>query len=226
MKKRIKIQDALIFIAVILLILLTKFVIPDWKKEPLEELLDTLGIVFVLFGFLLRIVARGYKEEMSQGGNRLVTNGPYCLMRNPMYFGTLLIGIGITSVLLKLWSVPIFLIICLFIYLPQINREEKILLKRFGEDYKNYCKFSPKYFPNIRRLLNLKAYVPSLKFSWIKKEFFSLILTVIAIFIIEIWQDVALFGFRELFDEFLELSLVIMVFIVTIIIFVYGKHDN
>lgn len=216
----------LIFLAVILLILLARFTIPNWKKEPLEEFFDILGIILLLCGFLLRIVARGYKEEMSQGGNKLVTDGPYYVMRNPMYFGTLIIGAGIISVLLKLWTFPVFLIIYLFIYIPQVNREEKILLTRFGEDYKSYCEVAPKYFPNIRRLLYFKTLISLLKLRWLKKELVPLIITVTVVFIIEIWQDVRLFGFREFFDEFLEFLLVILIFAVIISILSRHKHNN
>lgn len=226
MKKRIKIQGMLIFFTVILFILFSRFIISSWKKEPLEDFFDSLGVVLVLCGFLLRIVARGYKEEISKGGNKLVTDGPYCLIRNPMYCGTLLIGTGIISILLNFWWLPVFLIIYLFIYLPQIYKEEKILLKRFGEDYEKYCRRTPKYFPNIIRLLNFKSYMPLLKLSWVKKELPALIATLTAIFIMEIWQDVTLFGVRALFDELSESLLTIIVFIVIIYILSYVRRTE
>jgi protein-S-isoprenylcysteine O-methyltransferase Ste14 len=226
MKKRIRIQGTLIFLAIILLILFARFIIPSWKKEPLEDFFDISGIILVLSGFLLRIIARGHKEEISQGGNKLVTDGPYCLIRNPMYFGTLLIGTGIISILLNFWALSVFLIIYLLIYVPQISREEKILLKRFGEDYEKYRNHTPKYFPSIIRLLNFRSYIPLLKFSWVKKEWPALTATVTAIFIIEIWQDVKLFGVEEFFDEFLEFFLIIIVFIAAIFILNHNKYDK
>ena len=223
MKKRIKIQGALIFIQIILLLLFGKFVVPDWGKEPLEEFFDTLGIILVLFGFLLRIVARGYKEEMSNRGNNLVIDGPYCLMRNPMYFGSLMIGTGIIAILFKLWTLPVFLVVYLFIYLPQVSKEEKTLLARFGEEYKNYCGTTPKYFPNIRRVLEPKNHISLLRPSWFKKELGRLIAIIIAVFIIEIWQDVRLFGLKELLDEFLELLLVVSILAATVAVLGYGQ---
>lgn len=216
MKKRIKIQGGLVFLAVILFILFSRFIIPSWKKEAWDEFFDIAGIVLVLSGFLLRIIARGYKEEVSQGGDKLVTDGPYALIRNPMYLGTLLIGTGVISVLLKFWTLAIFLIVYLFIYVPQIKREERILLKRFGQDYEKYNRCVPKYFPGIGGLLNLKTQISLLNLQWIKKEISPLILTIIFIFIIEIWQDVALFGVREIISESVELLLVVLAFIVIV----------
>lgn len=84
-------------------ILFSKFLFPHWKKEILDEFLDAIGISLVLFGFLFRIAARGYKADGSPEGKKLITNGLYGLMRNPMYVGTLLIGLGINLVLFEWW---------------------------------------------------------------------------------------------------------------------------
>ncbi|MEW6008739.1 MAG: isoprenylcysteine carboxylmethyltransferase family protein [Candidatus Omnitrophota bacterium] len=226
MKKRIRIQGMFIFLVVLLFIMFARFTIASWKEGPADEFFDIVGILSVLFGFLLRIVARGHKEETSHGGSRLVINGPYSLMRNPMYFGTLLIGTGVIAILLRLWTLLIFLIIYFSIYIPQVNKEEKILLERFGEDYKNYCKSVSKYFPNIRGLSDFKNYIFLLKLSWLKKELVPLIATITAIFIIEIWQDVKLFGFSEFFDEILELSLVILIFTAVIFLLAFRKNNK
>jgi protein-S-isoprenylcysteine O-methyltransferase Ste14 len=222
-KKRIKFQGILMFVSVIGALLLTKFVFPDWKNEFLEELFDNLGIILILFGFLLRILARGYKEEMSRNGHKLVIEGPYSLMRNPMYFGTLLIGVGAVSILVKWWVLPVFIALYSFIYLPQINKEEKILLDKFGKDYKTYCKVTPKYLPKILALLNFRKYIPLLKFSWVKKESPSLAGTMAVVFLIEIYQDVKLFGAKELIAEFLEFLLVVVIFSVITLMLTYNK---
>ena len=215
MKKRIRIQGTIVFLAVILTLLLSKFSLPRWKQESLDELSDALGIVLVLFGFLFRIVARGYKEEGSCKGERLLKSGPYALLRNPMYFGTFLIGAGIILVIFALWAVVLFLVVFFMIYIPQIEREEKQLYKRFGEEYRNYCKITPKYFPNIRYLLNFRNYMP-LKFAWIKKEIVSLLAVMVVTLVIEAWEDVTLFGYKEFFKEPLELFLIIASFAIIV----------
>lgn len=217
MKKRIRIQGALMFLVVIVSIFFTRFIIPYWRKDPFDEFFDAAGIVMILFGFLSRIAARGYKEEKTNGGKNLVKDGPYYLMRHPMYFGTLLIGSGIILVLLEFWTLPVFLIIYLLIYIPQIEKEEKVLLKRFGEEYRTYCKTTSKYFPQFS--LSFKEYVP-LKLSWIRKELRSLIIVIAAVLAIEVWKDVRLFGYSEFYKELSELSSVIIVFCAIIFLFI------
>lgn len=214
----------LIALAIVAVFFLYKFIFPRWKNEKSEELLDILGICFILTGFIFRISARGYKEKESRNGKALVTDGPYALMRNPMYFGTLLIGTGFIAVLVEWWALLIFLSIFFLIYVPQVRKEEAVLAQRFGQDYKDYCKKTPRYFPKIHYLLGLRKYI-WLEFSWIKKEWSSLVATIICIMILEIWSDVRLFGRQELFKEALELTLTIGVFAL-IITLIFGTKKK
>lgn len=230
MKRRIKIQGLLIFFAVTAAILFSKFLFPNWKKEALDEFLDALGISLILFGFLFRISARGYKAEMSANGSTLVRGGLYCLMRNPMYFGIVLIGLGVVLVLFQWWAFLLFIILFLALYLPQINREEDDLTRRFGEEYKDYFNKTPKYFPNIFTLfkIDLRDYL-FLKWSWAKKELLPLIVLIASVISIETWEDVRLFGYAELVKELLELSVIIICFALVFILFyekenISGKH--
>lgn len=220
MKKRIKIQGFLIFCVLAIAILMPKFLFAHWEKEALDEFLDALGMGVVLFGFLFRIAARGYKAEISANGRCLVKDGPYGLIRHPMYFGTLLIGLGIVLALFKWWAFPVFFIVCLLIYIPQIQREENKLYASFGAEYQNYCKTVPKYFLNIINLfkVDFRDYL-FFKRAWIKKEFSSLVGITALIIAIEAREDVRLFGRQEFIKELLELSLIAVFFIIALKIF-------
>lgn len=205
----------IIFLAVIATILLSKFIFSRWAYEPLDELLDVLGICSVLFGFLFRISARGHKEDNSGEGKKLVKDGPYLLMRHPMYFGTLLIGMGIVFVALELWILILFMAVFLFIYLPQIKKEEKILSQGFDGEYDDYCKAVPGYFPrmnvDIRGSLLLKP-------AWFKKELLSFVIVLGAILGVEIWEDIRDFGYKAFSKEFLELLVIIASFFIIIVL--------
>lgn len=225
MKKRIGIQGFLIFLAIITTILLSKFLFPHWNGKIGDEFLDTLGIALVFLGFLFRISARGYKSEKSSEGRILMADGPYGFIRNPMYFGTLLIGSGIVSVLFQWWAFLLFLGVFLTIYIPQIHKEEQKLQSQFGDEYAAYCKKIPKYFPRISGLLrlNLKGYLP-LTWPWIRKELISLIGVMGILLAVEGWQDALVFGLRGYTKELLELFFIVVSFIVIFILF-YGKDS-
>lgn len=222
MKKRIKIQGFLIFLAIIISIPLSKFLFPHWKEEALDEFLDALGIGMVLFGFLFRIAARGYKAEVSPDGKKLIIDGLYGFLRNPMYFGTLLIGLGINLILFEWWAFILFFIIFLLIYIRQMRKEENDLYRRFGEEFKNYCKITPRYFPKVFNV-NLRDYL-FFKWSWVKKELPSLVGVIAVIIAAEIWEDVRIFGYNEFREELLELPLIIILFVSIFSLF-YGKKD-
>jgi len=187
MKIRIKIQGGMMFLGLGAVILFSKFVFHYQRQPVLDGMLNALGMGLILFGFLFRISARGYKEENTSNGNALVKDGPYAIIRNPMYFGTFMIGVGVVTMLLKPWVLLLFTGAFLLIYAPQMRKEEKALLEKFGQGYKEYCKTTPKYFPRADYLLRLSKYI-SLKSFWVKKEMAPFITTVTVVILIEIWK--------------------------------------
>lgn len=192
MKIRIKIQGALMFLGLGMIVVLSNSVFPHHRQPVLDWALNALGMSFILLGFLFRISARGYKEEKSSNGNALVKDGPYAIIRNPMYLGTFMIGMGIVMMLLELWFFFLFAGIFLLIYIPQMKKEEKALLERFGREYREYCGKTPAYFPRLDYLLSLNKYI-SLKPFWIKKEMVSMTTTVSVVILIKIWEYIRLF---------------------------------
>lgn len=224
MKKNIKIQTLLIFMFMLMSVLLSKVFFPEWKNGALDESLDALGIAFVLFGFLFRICTRSYKISGSSSSRHLVIGGPYSLMRNPMYFGTFLIGLGVIFLLFNWWVFPIFLAGFLLIYIPAVNREEEKLRRQFGEEYINYCRDTPRVFPRISNLLrlNLSDYLP-LEWRLIKRELASLVGTLLVITAIEIREDVRLFGRAEYAKEAVELVSAVVPFVGILLLFTNKK---
>ena len=83
---------------------------------------------------------------------QLVTAGPYAYVRNPMLTGifALLFGFGALfgSVSLLVVFTPLFILINVW-ELKII--EEPELIKRLGEDYIEYRKRTPMFFPRFRR---------------------------------------------------------------------------
>jgi protein-S-isoprenylcysteine O-methyltransferase Ste14 len=176
MKRRIGIQGFLIFSSLAVILLFPKYFFSLHRSSRAVIILDTLGLCMVLCGFLARIVARGYKAEGSSDGRTLIRQGPYMLMRNPMYFGTFLIGAGIIIAALQWWVFIAFCIIYFGIYGPQVRKEERTLEERFGKEYREYCKITPRFFPHPGRLLstNPSKYL-RVRWVWIKREIPSVI---------------------------------------------------
>lgn len=223
MKKRIKIQGFLIFAAVVATVAFYEFLFPRWQDQRWDIFFDVLGFCIVLSGFLFRISSRGYKAEKSRSSTALVKDGPYALIRNPMYLGTFLIGCGITITLFRPWAFLLFCTVYLAIYIPQVKKEEAVLLKAFGKEYQDYCGVTPKYCPRFYLLLHLRENLP-VKSPWIKKELSSLFAAGFLILAIEAWQDALLFGYKRAIMEASALLLIFAAFLISLIL--YAKKND
>ncbi len=68
----------------------------------------------------------------------LITKGVYKHIRHPMYTASLVCSIS-QLLLIGNWIVaPSYLLSFSFLYLNRVTREEALMLKQFGESYKNY----------------------------------------------------------------------------------------
>ena len=82
---------------------------------------------------------------------KLVVQGLYRFVRNPMYIGVLLVLIGhilwFQSLWLAMYAVLVFLVFHLFVVLY----EEPALRKTFGDSYVRYCQKVPRWMPRVFR---------------------------------------------------------------------------
>lgn len=180
MKNRIKINGTIMFLCLLVIILFPRVFLRSCLS-PLDSSFKIIGVTALLLGQLIRVSSRGYKAENSKGGNFLIKNGPYALVRNPMYLGIILMGVGIVLFLFKWWVFFIFLVFFVFRYIILISKEEKILIEKFGQEYKDYQKNTPRLFPKINFIIRNKNYLP-LKFAWFKKELASFVSILLVLF--------------------------------------------
>ena len=116
-------------------------------SEQLEHLLDFAALVVVLLGLTLRAVAIG-----SVNGSGLVESGLYGLSRNPRYFGSLLVCVGIFLMHGSPQVVLIGTAVCALIYAAMVRVEEDELGTRYGESYRAYCAAVPRWLPGLGRI--------------------------------------------------------------------------
>jgi protein-S-isoprenylcysteine O-methyltransferase Ste14 len=114
-----------------------------WLAKPsLRCLLSSL--LLIIPGLLIRALASGHVRK----NEALATSGPYAYTRNPLYLGSLLIGIGF-AVAARSWWVGFLLVVMFFaIYLPVIRDEETFLRQKFPE-FDEYAQRVPRMFPRL-----------------------------------------------------------------------------
>jgi protein-S-isoprenylcysteine O-methyltransferase Ste14 len=123
-------------------------------RFPYDFILHWFGLSLIVFGFTLfdwSIIVRGrYATSWKMRENhKLVTWGPYALVRHPSYLSYFIMFFG----LLFLWPnlltlIPIFAIPG---YIQITNLEEKMLIKKFGNQYEEYQKKVGRFLPRKRK---------------------------------------------------------------------------
>ena len=97
-----------------------------------------LGVALALLGEALRLWANGYvghqKVNTTPRGphdpkiGRLITAGPYAYMRNPLYVGSFLIGLGVCVAVQNLW-VALGALACFAVLYRRKTREEETMIR-------------------------------------------------------------------------------------------------
>ncbi|MFA5115090.1 MAG: isoprenylcysteine carboxylmethyltransferase family protein [Candidatus Omnitrophota bacterium] len=212
MKKRLKVNGVIIALAVFLIAAFPKFFLRWSEPEPWGEIAEIFGITFILLGQLFRTSARGYKSEHSGEGQLLIQGGPYSLVRNPMYLGILLVGLGVILMLFEWWVVSIFLLVFIVRYILLIFKEEKKLLTLFPE-YPRYCSRVPRILPSLSALLDrdVAEYLP-LRPRWLKRETGAVLTVLLITLLLESLGDIKREGLGAYFKESIGIALIILLF--------------
>jgi protein-S-isoprenylcysteine O-methyltransferase Ste14 len=79
---------------------------------------------------------------------RLVADGPYRHVRNPLYIGTTLLAVGLGLMASRAGFLVMALGVAFFAY-RLIRREEAELIAAQGEPYRRYCAAVPRLLPSI-----------------------------------------------------------------------------
>src|SRR5271165_1848041 len=113
-----------------------------WRARP-SWIFLLIGTAVALLGILIRAVASGHVEK-----NRvLTTSGPYAYVRNPLYLGSIVIGIGFVIAARDVWVAIAIILLFVVIYLPVIRSEEAFLRGQFP-DYDDYARRIPSLLPH------------------------------------------------------------------------------
>lgn len=126
--------------------------VPDWRLALI------LGVAVAVCGQLVRAYSIGWVYIIRGGHNRrffaegLVTEGAFAHSRNPLYFGNILIvlgvGIALNSVVFVVLGGGFFL----FAYRAIVAGEEQYLREKFGAEFDRYCERVPRFIPSLAGL--------------------------------------------------------------------------
>ncbi len=116
------------------------------------------GIIITGAGLLLRTWACGHLRKEKE----LTTTGPYSYTRNPLYFGNMILGIGVVVGSRSLWILGYFILYFLIFYSIAVIKEKEKMKKLYPEQYNEFSQKVPLFFPSLKSAYPLKKN----NFSW------------------------------------------------------------
>jgi protein-S-isoprenylcysteine O-methyltransferase Ste14 len=146
-----------------------------WRPRPLTRWL-LLGSGFGAFAAGLALAVSGrlalgssYRPSATVGASlatehRVVTDGPYGLMRHPMYLGLTLMALGSLAIY-RTWTTAWF-VAQLPVLVVRARREEVLLEEAIGERWRQYASRVPAWLPDVVAQANRRRFGPQLRAGW------------------------------------------------------------
>jgi protein-S-isoprenylcysteine O-methyltransferase Ste14 len=121
--------------------------------SPPKYLMGWVAELSELFGFVLLVVAALWRIwcHLFIAGTKngtLATEGPYSVVRNPLYLGNLVGAVGFGFAVERPYLAMFFALAFLLLYPTVVRKEEAKLGVIFGERFAEYCAQVPRWLPD------------------------------------------------------------------------------
>lgn len=112
------------------------------------------GAALLVIAALIRSWAEAYLHsavvhDMDLHSERLVADGPYRHLRNPLYLGNILLAFGMGAMASRVGFFVMAIGMTVFAYRLVLHEEAKLLVTQ-GEGYKRYLQAVPRMWPSVR----------------------------------------------------------------------------
>lgn len=112
----------------------------------------TIGMISIIVGEFIRIYSVAFiggvsRTRTSSTNQALVTEGPYSLVRNPLYVGNFFIVLGICLYGNETWLIVLATLAFAFQYWFIVKYEENLLGRKFPDTFGDYKKKVPAWIP-------------------------------------------------------------------------------
>lgn len=135
-------------IAITAIVLVVWLPRPSWPDEWVTESFELLGYVLLCLAACGRIwclvFIAGRKKDL------LMTEGPYSVVRNPLYVFSFLGAVGFGFAARNMLFALVIALLFAVYYPLTVRSEERELLELFGADFREYEARTPRWIPNFR----------------------------------------------------------------------------
>ena len=136
-----------VYVAVIITVTMAGILLSQFKVivylsfSMIKMVLLMIGVLLIAAGAVLWVLAV-FRAKIDDGitNNRLVTDGVYALVRNPIYSAFLPVCTGTLMIYGNLWLLILPVLYWLFLMGLMKCTEEKWLKNLYGVEYEEYCR--------------------------------------------------------------------------------------
>ena len=126
----------------------------QWASMPLPPWLRWMGVVTgalcsLLMYWTLSSLGKNLTDTVViRAEAKLVTNGPYRWVRHPFYVTAALLMASVT-LLTANWLIGVSSVLVLALLAIRTPKEEKMLIERFGQEYRDYMGRTGRFWPRL-----------------------------------------------------------------------------
>jgi len=164
-----------------------------------------IGTASMILGECIRLIGVSYIGGVSRTktystGQKLISGGPFSIVRNPLYLGNLFLSTGIIiTANVSIYFVLIFVIFFFCQYIPIVLWEESNLTQIFGSQFEEYKRSVPRWIPTLRpKFRNTEKVVPEF-WPAVRSEKNTLLAAVI-LYLLVLWRS----GYFQAFAEIIN----------------------
>ena len=139
------------------ILVLTRPSVLEWARLALPVSVRWVGVVVIvaavslLCGMFVSLGRNLTDTVVTRREATLVQHGPYRYIRNPMYSGLMLLGVGI-GLAMENVSIPATMLGVFVLQAIRTRTEEKYLIERFGDSYRDYMRRVGRFLPSAWKL--------------------------------------------------------------------------
>jgi protein-S-isoprenylcysteine O-methyltransferase Ste14 len=162
------------------------FVVPMVLKFYLHGttslLLLIVGAIVAAVGIGFRVYSAGYlwgRHIVTEiESDFLCTSGPFAYIRNPLYLGNFVVGIGLCISLNEWYAYGIFLLEFVYLYSVIIPYEERFLEEKFGNAYAQYKARTGTFLPKRKGHQSGEKLLPNYRLGFASEVSYIIILVI------------------------------------------------
>ncbi|MBL8025214.1 MAG: isoprenylcysteine carboxylmethyltransferase family protein [Fibrobacteres bacterium] len=155
-----------------------------------------LGFISMVCGEAIRFWGVGYAgfatRTRNVGASKLVTNGAFSVLRNPLYAGNFFISLGVVIAFNALMPYMVFIYAALYSiqYYFIVKLEEERLEDVFGDEYRRYKAAVPRFIPTFRKYEGASdvPFSGAVAIKNEKKVFVSILIMLIVALLLNLWK--------------------------------------